>query len=117
MELSEGASRRELIYPHGPLGESTHIVHIGADGRVASIEQVLDDDHFRALQAGMNRDEVLHRIGPPGETLRFPSGKTTWLYHYTDTWGYGSEFSIDFDRDGIVTRKASVRLPYGSGPR
>jgi len=117
LELAQPGGGRELIYPHGPLGESTYIAHIGADGLLRSIEQVLDDDHFHAVEVGMNRDEVRQRIGPPGEILRLASGKTTWLYQYTDTWGYAAEFSVDFDRGGMVVNKASVRLPYGSDRR
>ncbi len=117
MEFAEAGGGRALVYPHGPIGESTYIAHIGADGVLRSVEQVLDDDHFRALDVGMTRDDIVRRIGPPGEAQQFPTGKSTWLYRYVDTWGYSSEFSIDFDREGRAVNMVSVRLSVGGDRR
>ncbi len=101
---------RELIYPHGPLGTQTHVAHLGKDGRLQGIEQVLDDDHFRAIHEGMTQDDVMRMIGPPGQTMRFSSGNYAWTYRFIDTWGYTSEFSVTFDPGGIVVSKISERL-------
>ncbi len=102
---------RDLAYPRGPLGTQTFMVHVGADGKLRAIEQVLDDDHFFHIQPGMTKDEVLHRIGPPGETMGFSrSGNFAWDYRFTDTWGYLAIFSVTFDRDGVVVSKFTHRI-------
>ncbi|HXZ50050.1 MAG TPA: hypothetical protein VEG27_13585 [Usitatibacter sp.] len=110
LELAEPAGGRLLIYPKGPLGTQTFIARVDSHGMLESIDQVLDDSHFQAIHEGQTKDEVLRLIGPPGETMRFPTGNLAWTYRYVDTWGYTSDFSVTFDPEGIVVSKIAVRL-------
>ena len=113
VELRNNDGSRELIYPKGPLGTQTFVAHVDAQGVLAGVEQVLDDDHFRLIHEGMTQDQVLHMIGPPGETMRFPAGNLAWQYRFVDTWGYTSEFSVTFNPAGIVVSKIAIRLNQG----
>ncbi len=108
------AGGRELVYPRGPLGTETFAVHVATDGRVRSVDQVLDDAHFRAIGEGMSEDAILRRIGPPGDTMRFRSGNYAWIYRFVDSWGYLSEFSVTFGPDRTVVSKTSERVEYGT---
>jgi outer membrane protein assembly factor BamE (lipoprotein component of BamABCDE complex) len=111
MQLPDPDGSRALVYPRGPLGSQTYMVHVGRDGVVQSIEPVLSDATFNAIQPGMTQEEVLRLIGPPRETMSFARlGHVAWDYKYQDTWGYPAIFSVTFDRDGRVVSKISQRL-------
>lgn len=59
----------QLAYPRGPAGIHTYMVKMGADGRLRSIENVLDETVFARIQAGMTKEQVLRVLGPP-DSLR-----------------------------------------------
>ncbi len=110
LQLPEAGGGRELFYPRGPLGTQTFVAHVGPDGVLRAMDQVLDDDHFRSIQEGMTRDQVLAMIGPPAETMRFQWGNYAWTYRFVDTWGYTSDFSVTFNAQGIVVSKIAIRV-------
>jgi outer membrane protein assembly factor BamE (lipoprotein component of BamABCDE complex) len=87
------------------------MVHLGRDGLLTSVQQVLNEDHFYRIQPGLTRDDVLRLIGPPREAADFPRlQQVAWDYRYQDAWGYIAIFSVMFDRDGRVVGKTSRRL-------
>ena len=90
-------------YPRGPLGVQTFLVRFDESGKLKTIEPVLDEDHFAQIAPGMTHEDVLHRIGPPFQTITFPNlNQVSWDYHFTDLWGYSSIFSAIFDQAGRV---------------
>lgn len=110
-EFSNPDGSRDLVYPHGPMGTQTFVVHLDARGVLKGLEQVLDDDHFFHIGPGLTRADVLRLIGPPGSTMEFPlQHQVAWEYRYIDTWGYQCEFSVTFDAKGAVVSKISRRL-------
>ncbi len=112
----DSADGRRLAYPRGPLGTQTFMADVGTDGVLLGVRQVLNDEVFRQIHAGMTRDEVLRTIGPPGETMGFKlSGNVAWDYRYVDTWGYQAIFSVTFDRNGIVASTFSQRIERDRG--
>jgi outer membrane protein assembly factor BamE (lipoprotein component of BamABCDE complex) len=115
VELPEPGGGTELVYPHGPLGTQTFIAHLDAHGVLQGVDQVLDDDHFRAIHPGQTRADVLRMIGPPGETMQFSYGRHAWQYRFMDSWGYLSEFSVTFDRNDIVIDKVAIRFERNDG--
>src|SRR5882672_594881 len=58
-------------YPGGPFGRQTYMVTLGSDRAVREIHQVLSDEYFARVRAGMSRDEVRRLLGKPGETMVF----------------------------------------------
>ena len=111
MELASDDGGKRLAYPRGPLGTQTFMADIDRNGRLEAVRQVLTDGTFNAIRPGLTREDVLERIGPPGETMQFSlSGNTAWDYRYMDTWGYLSVFSVTFDPNGIVVSKITRRL-------
>ncbi len=115
LEFATGNGGRDLIFPRGPLGTQTFIAHLDGHGTLTGIEQVLNEDHFYRIQAGMTRDEVLRMIGPPGETTNFGprTGNVAYTYRFMDGWGYLSDFSVTFGPDWIVRSKIAIRLDPG----
>ncbi len=111
MQFVDREGSRELLYPRGPLGVQTFKVRLNRDGVLEAVLPVLNDDTFRQVQPGMTRDEVLRRIGPPGETMEFARSHTVaWDYRYIDTWGYRAIFSVTFDESGRVVSKFTRRI-------
>ena len=111
VEFTREDGGRTLAYPRGPLGTQTYMADLGRDGRLAAIRPVLSDDTFWRIQPGMTRADILHLLGPPGDTMAFSLSDTdSWEYRYMDTWGYLAIFSVTFNREGIVVGKFSRRI-------
>ena len=87
-----------LEYNHMPFGKQTYMVDLDAGGRLAHWENVLDEDHFAAIQPGMRAPDVLRLIGPPSYTSHYflPKPATTWLYRF-QTIQRCILFEISFD--------------------
>lgn len=55
----------QLAYPRGPAGIHTYMVRLGQDGRLRSIENVLDAANFASIRPGLTQEQVLRVLGPP----------------------------------------------------
>jgi outer membrane protein assembly factor BamE (lipoprotein component of BamABCDE complex) len=111
LDLPAPDGSRRLVYPKGPLGTQTFMADVDRNGALIGVQQALTDDVFNRVRPGMTREDILHLIGPPGETMRFARTQTeSWDYRYQDTWGYLAVFSVIFDRNGIVVSKFTQRL-------
>jgi hypothetical protein len=55
---------RQLAYPRGPAGFDTFMVRLGPNGKLLSIENVLDEQHLATVRAGMSKEDVLRILGP-----------------------------------------------------
>ncbi len=105
---------RQLVFPTGPLGTETYMVHVKA-GAVQRVEQVLTDQTFGRIQAGVTtQQEVRRMIGPPWRVVRFDNlRQDAWDYRFRDTWGYLADFSVMLDDRGIVAGKVVARIESG----
>jgi hypothetical protein len=116
LEFAAEDGGKDLIYPRGPLGIQTFVAHVDRGGVLEEIRPVLKDETFRRMQLGMTQDQVLRRIGPPGEKMHFGlSDQTAWDYRYVDTWGYTAIFSATFDARGVLVSKFTRRLDKDRG--
>jgi hypothetical protein len=116
MEFPDPDGSRRLAYPRGPIGLETFMVDVDRNGVVRNVRQVLTDGVFNGIQPGMTRDEVLRRIGPPGDRMDFPRmNQESFEWRYMDTWRYIAFFSVNFDRSGIVVSKFTRRLDRNDG--
>lgn len=91
---------QQLAYPRGPAGFHTYMVHIGADGRLLRIQNVLNDDGFAAIRPGMSQEDVLRVLGPsdPGDTAYFAArDELVWGWRYCDSWNEAARFYVLFD--------------------
>ena len=111
LELAAADGSRQLAYPSGPYGVQTFMAHIGRDGRLVGLEQVLVDDRFHAIRQGMTTEELLRHIGPPYQRVRFQNlRQTAWDYRYRDTWGYQAILSVMIDDNGLVASRITRRI-------
>lgn len=97
----------QLAYPRGPAGVHTFMVSIGADGRLQSIRNVLDNAGFAQIKPGMSKDQVLAVLGPsiPQWTVYFERrDELVWEWRFCDDWNYTSRFDVLFDGTREVVR-------------
>ena len=111
VELRDPDGTRHLAYPSGPFGMQTYMAHVGSDGRLQGIDQVLDDTRFNSISKGMSTDELLRLIGPPWQRVPFRNlGQTAWDYRYRDSWGYVAILSVMVDDAGLVASRITQRI-------
>ncbi len=90
-------------YPGCPLGRQTYMVILGSDHAVREAHQVLSEEYFSKVQAGMSRDEVRRLLGKPGEIMVFGArDEEVW------SWRYQQQnpmfFNVLFDRSAGTVR-------------
>jgi outer membrane protein assembly factor BamE (lipoprotein component of BamABCDE complex) len=72
-------------YVTGPAGFETWRVVFAPGGAVKEYRQVLDMASFEWMRSGATRDEVLDRVGPPMQRMRFAGTQTeAWSYRWRD---------------------------------
>jgi outer membrane protein assembly factor BamE (lipoprotein component of BamABCDE complex) len=93
--MSDGHVRIE--YNRMPAGRQTFMVDLDATGHMAHWENVLDENHFNAIQPGMTAADVLRLIGPPTFTSLYarPEPGFTWNYRF-ETIQRCIVFQLDF---------------------
>lgn len=93
-----------LEFTTGPFGQFTYMARIGADGKLASFEQVLTGEKFATIQIGIaTKEDVLRTIGHPAETSTLPRQQLeVWTYRYKEAGVWNSLMHVHFDRAGIV---------------
>lgn len=90
-------------YPYGPLGRQTYMVTVGTDRAVREVHQVLSEEYFSKVRAGMPRDEVRRLLGAPGEITVFDTrGEEVWSWRYQEQ--NPMFFNVLFDRAAGTVR-------------
>jgi hypothetical protein len=90
-------------YPGGPLGRQTYMVTVGSDHAVKDIRQVMSEQYFSQVKAGMSRDDVRQLLGKPGEVSVFPArDEEVWSWRYLQ--GNAMFFNVMFDRSSGTVR-------------
>jgi len=90
-------------YPGGPLGRQTYMVTLGSDRAVQEVHQVLNDEYFSRVHAGMSRDEVRRLLGRPGEIMVFGArDEEVWSWRYQQQ--NAMFFNVLFDRAAGTVR-------------
>jgi hypothetical protein len=78
---------QRLEYARGPYGLHTYMVELDPQGRLSGWQQVLDEANFNAITPGMPREELLRRLGRPGQAR--PGGwqpGELWTYHFDNVF-------------------------------
>lgn len=115
VELRDPDGTRHMAYPSGPFGLQTYMAHVGGDGRLRGVEQVLDDTRFNAISKGMTSDQLLRLIGPPSQRVYFDNlRQAAWDYRFRDSWGYIAVLSVMVDDAGLVASRITQRIERDS---
>jgi hypothetical protein len=97
----------QLAYPRGPAGVHTFMAHIGPDGKLLRIENVLEARGFNQIRPGLNEAQVLQILGPPypGWTSYFKArDERVWEWRYCDDMFNAARFSVLFDATARTVR-------------
>ncbi len=109
----------QLAYPRGPLGFHTFMAMLGPDGRLQNVANVLDEQTFARIRAGMTKDEVLRLIGPPdyGRSVYFRvRDELAWEWRFREVYGNPARFAVLFDATAGSVRSSMI-LPEYYEPR
>lgn len=90
----------QLAYPRGPAALDTYMVRLAPDGRLQNIANVLDEQTFARIRAGMSKDEVLRLIGPPdhSRSAYFKArDELAWEWRFREIHGNPARFVVLFD--------------------
>jgi len=103
-------------YPMGPSGVQTFMIDIGPDRAVRAVRQVLTEEYFAKVVAGMSREDVRRLLGRPREVWYFPArDEEVWTWRYLEV-NYRF-FNVLFDRTSGTVRTTlrldEVFLPSG----
>ncbi|MBE0626068.1 MAG: hypothetical protein IH606_14780 [Burkholderiales bacterium] len=105
----------QLAYPRGPYGYHTYMVKIGSDGRLQSIENVLEDSTFRRIVPGLSKEEVLRLLGPPNESRSVYNkarNELAWEWRFRDAFNEPARYVVLFDASAGTVRSAMVLREY-----
>lgn len=105
----------QLAYPRGPEGPHTFMVHLGTDGRLLRIENVLDERNFARIVPGLDQAQVLRVLGPstPQWTAYFKArDELVWEWLFCDSSGLLARFDVLFDGTTKTVRGTMARPDY-----
>jgi hypothetical protein len=79
------------------------MVTVGSDHAVKDVRQVLSEQYFSQVKAGMSRDDVRQLLGKPGEVSQFPArDEEVWSWRYLQ--GNPMFFNVMFDHSAGTVR-------------
>ena len=112
MRWQEPDGSQRLAYPRGPAGFNTFMVTIGPDGRMISLNGVLNMKTFALIREGMTQEQVLRILGPSvaAWTIYFERrDELVWEWRYCDPWNEPARFNVLFDN---TTKKVRTTQGY-----
>ena len=104
MRWQDPDGSQQLAYPRGI---HSFMVHIGSDGRMQRIENVMDMKTFARIRPNMTKSQVLRILGPsePSGSAHFKArDELVWEWHYCDEWNEPARFDVLFDDSKDVVR-------------
>ena len=110
----------QLAYPRGPFGFHTYMVMLGPDGRLKSIGNVLEEESFARIRAGMTKQQVLRVLGPPDDSLTVyfkARDELVWDWRYCNLFGSAAHFFVLFDGTSGAVRSTMTQVESFGRPR
>ena len=102
---------RTLDYPRQPEGWTNYVIKIGADGKMSSLRQLLNEDNFARVKPGMDAQAVRDTLGRPAEQKRYELKKEeVWAWRYKPV-NESRLFTVTFGLDGKVIATAKADDP------
>lgn len=111
MQWQDPDGSRQLAYPRGPAGMDTFMVRLGSNGKLQSIENVLDEKHLADIRAGMRKEEVLRILGPSDANLTVyfkARDELVWDWRYRAHFNEPWRMLVLFDATSGTVRSTMV---------
>ena len=113
-EWKDADGTRIWEYPRTPEGIVNYMLVIGPDEVLREVRQVLTEDNFARVKAGMSQDEVYRLLGRPAHQQRFTlQQETVWDWKTRVEPGMTWFFNVHFDTAGVVTRTSTHFVARG----
>jgi hypothetical protein len=104
---------RLLEFATGPEGFETHLVRIGADGKVKEVTQLLTEERFGTIVLGKTtKAEVRSLLGTPSEENSLPTG-LHWSWRIRRGGVQPGYMVVRFNPDDTVNDKIIMIDPSG----
>lgn len=103
---------RQFAYPRGPAGFHTYMVWLAPDGRLRTVENVLDQVHLAQVRPGMSKEQVLRTLGPPDERLNayFPArDELAWDWRFIEGFQSPMRMIVLFDATAGTVRSTMIQ--------
>lgn len=105
MELKRPDGGTHLYFDRQQTGPAMFVARIGADGRLAGIEQRLVYANIHSVKEGMRAQEVRELLGPPFSISRLPRLRhDVWEYPWRHAVRELRVLYVHFDDDGLARR-------------
>jgi hypothetical protein len=104
MRWQDSDGSQQLAYPRGI---HPFMVHIGSDGKMQGIENVMNMKTFARIRPDMTKGQVLRILGPsePSGSAYFKArDELVWEWRYCDEWNEPARFDVLFDGNKEVVR-------------
>ena len=95
---------RRLEYATGPFGKRTWMLDLDAGGALVSATQVLTEQRFNQVRAGMTRDELRRELGRPSATSMagWHELQIVWSYRYETMFCQWFQVGIDPQKGTVI---------------
>ncbi|MFZ2854720.1 MAG: outer membrane protein assembly factor BamE [Rhodocyclaceae bacterium] len=114
MEWKDADGTLTWEYPSTPEGIVNYMIVIGPDSVLREVRQVLNDENFARIKAGMSKEEVRRLLGRPAHEVYFSLKKEhVWDWKTKSEPSMDTFFNVHFDEDGVVLRTSSNLAPKG----
>ena len=108
MQWADDDGTQTWGYPRTPEGIVNYMIVIDANQILREVRQVLCDENFARVSAGMTRDEVRRLLGQPAHEQFFALSKeTVWDWKTTAVANTPAYFNVHFGTDGRVVRTST----------
>lgn len=86
-----------------PAGKKNFMATVGADNILREFTQVVSEENFAKVTAGMGKDELRRLLGKPANTMRLPlKPEDVWSWAYDDVFPREMFFDVTLNNDGKV---------------
>ena len=108
MEWQDADGSLTWEYPRTPQGRVNYMVDFGPDKVLREVRQVLTEENFARVKAGMSKPDIRRLLGQPAHELYFSRKKEqVWDWKISADGGMDQYFNVHFNDDGAVVRTSS----------
>ena len=108
------AGNRIFEYNRQPSGHTNYMITLAPDGRLVSVEQVLNERNFAKVTPGMPMEPIRRLLGKPAKITEYElKGEIhyDWRYLAGPNSSDAKLFTVVFNRDLMVLRTEKVADP------
>jgi outer membrane protein assembly factor BamE (lipoprotein component of BamABCDE complex) len=108
MEWQDADGSKTWEYPRTPQGMVNYMIDFGPNQVLLEVRQVLTEENFARVKAGMSKPEIRRLLGQPAHELYFSLKKeAVWDWKIKSEPGMDQYFNVHFNEDGMVLRSSS----------